>query len=606
MKTTPLSKDVEGYAVSSNICNMGSSDIRSHPLFVMPYQEFLRAVGGMCKDQAFWLPLLYDAYGGTAIINDDTRGQVCEAMASHFSTVYVLGRDFDELACLRRDIQKRRLSNVIPVLFDPLGSWPFAMGSVDCVALQRLSMRRGQPRERRDYRSMLRAIDDILAPGGMLLITQNNPLDYTAIKPSPPMDDSLDADNIPMSYATVEKCMRSMDYHLNGYYGKFRFTRTQAPMPEFINMNETLGPEQLQISLLTRIKYRILEMRRVRRLWPCYMAVARKEPREGFVENLFQEIACISGAPVGGRGADGQPVVRKFIVGNSSVTIFIVRSAGRDRREFVIRIASREEGRQTIRRNTHALRHLAGTSISDLVPRIVHFDDTDAMTTSVEQKIKGLHLKLNAMHTDRYVKNAVERFLSWQREYARKTVLHGQVYSRLVESDVERLAEFCTLAERRDLDVIVGFIESALKGKELILGPSHGDFKLGNMLFDRNADIRGFIDWEMFDPVGLPLVDHYLLVTDRTAQEQRKHMFDAFGGHLLIGQLRSFHRSLLGDVTRTFNIDSAQADALKAVFWIRYINRQLRLPYKAHRTVSNDWITQPLSLIRQYFESVAA
>ena len=58
-----------------------------------------------------------------------------------------------------------------------------------------------------------------------------------------------------------------------------------------------------------------------------------------------------------------------------------------------------------------------------------------------------------------------------------------------------------------DLHQIRSFLANSFGGRILPLVFRHGDYSLENVLFDRNWQVQGVIDWDLAQPEGVPGLD---------------------------------------------------------------------------------------------------
>jgi aminoglycoside phosphotransferase (APT) family kinase protein len=89
----------------------------------------------------------------------------------------------------------------------------------------------------------------------------------------------------------------------------------------------------------------------------------------------------------------------------------------------------------------------------------------------------------------------------------------------------ERIGHYCDRLEAA-LPAIQGAalrktrdrLGSGLVGRRWPLVPEHGDFHLGNCLFDADSRLTGVIDWDLGACPGMPVLDvlHALVTTERT------------------------------------------------------------------------------------------
>jgi hypothetical protein len=79
-------------------------------------------------------------------------------------------------------------------------------------------------------------------------------------------------------------------------------------------------------------------------------------------------------------------------------------------------------------------------------------------------------------------------------------------FGRMFEDAVRTILD--VIPERREaLERILSLLRQRLHGQMLPLVWSHGDFSLGNCLYDATGHLSGVVDWELFSEESLPLLD---------------------------------------------------------------------------------------------------
>lgn len=97
--------------------------------------------------------------------------------------------------------------------------------------------------------------------------------------------------------------------------------------------------------------------------------------------------------------------------------------------------------------------------------------------------------------------------------------------------------------------------------------PRHGDFKLENVLGDPAHPERArVLDWELFAPRGLPLLDLWHLIVSRRARSAGCSMGAAVHRWLLPGDLDDAEKRLVGRLAR--NLDRRYVEISPLLYWL--------------------------------------
>ncbi len=80
------------------------------------------------------------------------------------------------------------------------------------------------------------------------------------------------------------------------------------------------------------------------------------------------------------------------------------------------------------------------------------------------------------------------------------------VFEQHIQPRLTTVLQRCPAAKNA-VEAVGAFFRQRFEGKRVLLSVCHGDFKIGNCLFDKNNAIASIIDWDMGEKNGLTLVD---------------------------------------------------------------------------------------------------
>ena len=565
--------------------------LREHPLAYADYQAFEDALGWMFKSHAFWLPLVYRQGLDVVAINDDVEGALCEALAPRCRRLVVLAADEAAASSLQATADQAGLVNVEVVCFDWSGEWLIPDSSVDLVVLQRVnSWIEKAGLARADLAGhILDQLVRLLGNDGSFLIVDNNPLNFRCLSKPLSCMSRFRAGKRYLAHAQVVDRMSSAGFRLQAMAGDFVFDRSMYPIPEFLDVR---GPGLCGDVVRGRrqsLRRRIINHPRVKEYWPSFLIAGSLAPSMALAGRICAQYA--QGDDATRTQGEEPAVVRRMVSGNSGVTVMIMGNVAGYDGDVVLRLATEEQGRETLARNADTL---AALREHREVPDLLLRGAMEGFDYSLEACVKGMHVDDLDVEYDRCIEQAADLLLDIQRTTSFRVILEGAEYERLVESEIARLDTFCCGSEKDDLAVIGRYLDSVLRGQEILLVRTHGDFKVGNVLFHADGMPSAIIDWEMSDARGLPLLDILLLVTDVSAREQGMKLPEVFLQELLPGRLRPFLDRLLEQACVRFGIAPALQTGLGMMFWIQYLNRQLEWPYRAHHEIAAAWVSEPL------------
>ena len=141
---------------------------------------------------------------------------------------------------------------------------------------------------------------------------------------------------------------------------------------------------------------------------------------------------------------------------------------------------------------------------------------------------------------------------------------------------------------------------ATIKGRELPLVWSHGDFALGNCLYDASGCLAAVVDWELFSTESLPLLDvlHSMPVPGETNSHPRWQRFDAVIKLLQTGTGRG---TKLGHYVEAIGLSPSTVPALLVMYWVDHISSRIE-----GRCDDAAWmrkrVLQPLGDLRQLLD----
>ena len=166
-----------------------------------------------------------------------------------------------------------------------------------------------------------------------------------------------------------------------------------------------------------------------------------------------------------------------------------------------------------------------------------------------------------------------------------------------IELDEERYQELFgnlfTEAKKR-IDIFEGLLDSLeagvrtlLSGKALNKVFMHGDFKMENLILDRNSlEINGVIDWELAEKEGLPLLDLLYLITYNKIMVAGIDEFAAIRLFLLEDKFTDEDQQLLDLYKEQLDIDGPLYEALLVMFIVHHLGIRWKIDLKQVKLVN--------------------
>jgi hypothetical protein len=145
--------------------------------------------------------------------------------------------------------------------------------------------------------------------------------------------------------------------------------------------------------------------------------------------------------------------------------------------------------------------------------------------------------------------------------------LDAESLDRIVGGPVRRAASLLDDESARRLHALGASLRDALLGVPVRRVPRHGDFKLENVLGRPFApETFRILDWELWTPCGLPLLDAWHLVASNRAREQGCSMGKAVERWLVPGELAVSERGVIEALGR--ELDARYVALSPLLYWL--------------------------------------
>ena len=177
--------------------------------------------------------------------------------------------------------------------------------------------------------------------------------------------------------------------------------------------------------------------------------------------------------------------------------------------DFLIKVPMNSAMIELERNNMRMLRQLS-TKLSNpaFLPRAFGHGESRRVTYFVEERVPGKPLAdlLSMRGRISMLPKVADLLANLNPELVKEgfSSLDGALFEQQVTQPLTKLLPLVPdPGARQALSV---YFKDALYGQTVLVGPSHGDFTLSNILA-KNGEISGLIDWEAGSLSGLPLLD---------------------------------------------------------------------------------------------------
>jgi aminoglycoside phosphotransferase (APT) family kinase protein/SAM-dependent methyltransferase len=335
-----------------------------------------------------------------------------------------------------------------------------------------------------------------------------------------------------------------------------------------------------------------------RRLYPLLPSLGAvlsvDDGATSYAERIVAHVARQSGTP-----PTGLPLAR-YYVRPKGVVVLVAGSS--DSGGVIVRLPLGTMAAANCERQHHALKTLAAderipATLGRLFPRPLADGVFDGQTFFAETGLVGelgrRYYSLPERRFDRAILEAAAVLCELRRATERPVRITATEYERLCGAWLAELRATVGEEKRGTLDIIDTLLRDTLLGRTLPLGWHHGDYDFANLLYGEDDRVTGILDFEVFEPEGLPLVDLLVLLARRPIRRQGVAFGTLFVRAILDRALPPLETELLERELATLGIDDRLYRALAICCWLNH----LRLRRDSWLVRSPSWLDDNLHTV---------
>ena len=213
--------------------------------------------------------------------------------------------------------------------------------------------------------------------------------------------------------------------------------------------------------------------------------------------------------------------------------------------------------------------------------------------TTLSGEVGRLYYSRPERRFDRAIVNAAEVLRQLRRSTEQPTCIQEAEFRRVCGAWLEELRQVVNGESRAALETIESVLRLALVGTTLPLGWYHGDYDFANLLYGPDDSVTGILDFEVFEPLGLPLIDFMVLLARRPIRQQGFAFGTLFVRSILERKLPPLEAELLEREMRTLGVDEWLYRALALCCWLNH----LRLRRDSWLVRSPSWLDENLHTV---------
>lgn len=561
------------------------------------YEDYVAVARTLDVDQAFWRSLFVNdaASRGTALVFETRLGALSTRLAASFGSVVSCHASDIAAARTRRRVEDLNIGNIRVVVAREPAELDFAGERLAAVVFYGIGgdmtqQWGGDPS--RLLESLMRKIPDWLADEGMLIVSEDNRSAYRRSPAAANADDHRGG----IALARMQRMIRRRFPHSDLYVCSGTLTPDHAPPPDFVHRDAFRRGLILPKNLLAAAKGRILNSKPARLLWPSFLMIASRRPVRTSLQAILARPDVRDSS---GWSSEDRIAVKRIVAGNSGVSVIIAGPVNRDDADVVARISSHAAAARFCRNNARALKILSRTAVADSVPRLICEGTWQGREYTLESSCPGYEANPGIPDIDALTRQGIDTLRSLHRQTGRWTHVTEEDFQRLVVPFIQDIAVHCAPDLRERLMALMARLRDAMVGRGAFLGCVHGDFKLGNILFDRSRKLAGIIDWDGFSENGLQIFDYLTLMMYKMAYENNRGFVDIYLEHILPWKLLSSGAHLVDDVLSGMIGDEDGFLPARIAFWFILLSSRFDPINKRHTAWQHRYLLPVLPVLEK-------
>jgi hypothetical protein len=544
----------------------------------LEYPEYLAAARVLNREQAFWLPLLPIGDGsGVALVFETRLGALSASIAPRYAEVLAWHDTPAAAAITEERMARLGLRNVHLVAGTQVEDMLPASKRLSALVLFGVSEDLIEssdgtlPLVKEVFDRALRR----LAPDGVVVVGGNNRLSFRRLLSAREWAASAGRLSLTRVRRALRRCRRSVDL----YVCRGPLSAGLAPPPDLVRVDALRGGTFLHRSWGLRWKERVLNSGPGRLLWPSFVAVGSSAPARSLLHDILAETDVAERLDWGPQA----PALKRVVAGHRDTAIFVAGPATHDDADVIVRVPLTAAALEPLRTNGAALRLLATSPMADLVPRLLVEGAFREQCFTIETRCTGLELEYDAPDVDRLAQAACDRLAALNRATGWEEQMTAMGFESSLVPSMRQLGDLCTHSNRTRLAAIEDALAEALAEVRVVRGPEHGDFKIGNILFDRFERVTAVIDWGNFSADGFPVFDYLTMLLYKIANNRGIGLNQAYLEHLLPWTLPARDAAIASGLLSQTVRDPRGFLPLRVVFWFVMASRRIDHFDKLHR-----------------------
>jgi Phosphotransferase enzyme family len=567
-------------AISATPAEQSSNDALLRSLAdQLPFGEYIRTAQTLCANHAFWHPLLpAELHQDSTVLVLETRlGALSLCLAARFSKVIAWHRSAEAAQRSERLFAEHGASNVtinVATEFAQLTLAPHSLTAIVVVGPDQDATGQWSSASQPLTQSVMAAAPSLLERDGVLILHDNNAWAYRH-------------DASEMRGATLREPLPSVKRRLKRAFSatqtlvsRASLTAPHVPCPDYVPQDARLIDVLTPKNRYAQVKGTILNLRPTRQLWPSYLMLGTNSLRATLVEEILRAQRQTAGLQWLN---NAKPQIKRVIAGNAGTSIVICGPHNDDTSEDVIlRLPSTPRGLSLCETNALALKTIQRTPFAGKAPLLLAEGEFNRAAFWIESRARGREAQYGSDNLHQLIGSACAALFAFHQSSSEYITVSGEIFDRLVSPFFDDVASTVGPRTRERLAAIQGKLRKTFVGAKASVGITHGDFKLGNMLFSEENTLQSLIDWDGFQQQGFQIFDYLTHLLYTLSSESDAYLVQLYLDHILPWNIPPQHAAAVNGPVAALAPDNDYFQTLRIIFWFYQVSTRFDRLYKFH------------------------
>ncbi|MDH5424049.1 MAG: aminoglycoside phosphotransferase family protein [Gammaproteobacteria bacterium] len=389
-----------------------------------------------------------------------------------------------------------------------------------------------------------------LADNGVLIVLENNRYYYKGFLTR--------KNDHALSVSYMRNMMRDVTPEVaTMFLSRFLFNDDLKPLPEIYNVKSVNRDQKVVGDFLRGIREKLLYTTVGGYFWAGALLCVQKKD-----DSLFKDL--IRCDPFFSSKPKVSVTVQRIVAGNFGVQVVIF--SDQNDNQYVLRLFLSQLSVKYAKINSSALKRYNRMVPGLDLPEIISEYSYNGFEYTIETKVKGKEVIYIGRSKGRVFRRANEKWFRYQLSQSK------ECNAEYIETSLLEPLRSCLLEVYPGKKQLISTLYQALitvldKSDNYRVMPAHGDYKLGNILFEGD-EVVSLIDWDHCFDNCLPLYDQLTFILYYLSKTKQMDISEVYKSYILPWHVDGYISRYFTLLMNKMNISHQQFEFLRVIFWV--------------------------------------